>query len=124
MSLLESIRRWWAKDRIRIAPDQGRLLGLQTGHRVVLDEELFVIAQRNEISTANRAAVRYLLTRYPATPDEHEHVSPPLAIREHEAPVVIDSRDPAWGRTRETLTIDRDSDRNPNGDRVWMECST
>ena len=96
------LRRWLLSDQIRIAPDEGRLLCLRIGQRVILDNELFVVTVRNEITDSELPTVRYCLTAH----DDAITCLP-------DSPVHIDAM------FRDMVKIERSSDIES----VWMECS-
>ncbi len=105
MNLISRLRHALLGDPIRIARDEGRLLRLQVGQRVILDDALSVVAERDESRDAQKPGVRYRLVAY----DE--------AVRTDclpDAPCVIDSRMLA---TQYDVNLERDS----NGSSLWLD---
>jgi hypothetical protein len=100
--MLSHLRRWLLRDQIRIAPDEGRLLCLQIGQRVIIDNELFVITERIETISSETPTVRYGLTL-------HDSVTECLS----ESPVNIEAT------LRDHVKIERQADNQT----VWMEYS-
>jgi hypothetical protein len=49
MSILKAIHRWLTADRIRISPNAGEMLRLEVGQRVIIKDELWVIAERQSL---------------------------------------------------------------------------
>lgn len=74
--LWKSLKRWLLDDRIRISPQAGELLRLRVGQRVIMNDSLWVIAQRcphgghwhagDANGDAPRVGVSYHLVRYAA----------------------------------------------------------
>ncbi len=91
--MLTHLRRWLLRDQIRIAPDEGRLLSLQMGQRVIIDDELFIITARNDITSSEIPTVRYGLTL-------HDGATECLS----ESPVQIDAT------VRDHVKIERQTD--------------
>jgi hypothetical protein len=77
MIIWKALKRWLLDDRIRISPQVGELLRLRVGQRVIMDDSLWVIAQRCQRSgdlhsgqqndRDRRVGVRYHLIRYAAS---------------------------------------------------------
>ena len=44
--LLQMLRTWWRQDRIRVTRSCGLLLSLQVGNRLLIGDDIFVIASR------------------------------------------------------------------------------
>lgn len=87
MIIWKALKRWLLDDRIRISPQVGELLRLRVGQRVIMDDSLWVIAERcqhggNQYSgdgygevqydSDQRVGVRYHLIRY----DDSRHPEP------------------------------------------------
>ncbi|TWU15754.1 hypothetical protein Poly21_29560 [Allorhodopirellula heiligendammensis] len=64
MELISRLRRALFGDPIRIASDEGQLLRLRVGQRVILDDTLLVVVERDETRNAPTPAVRYRLVTY------------------------------------------------------------
>lgn len=82
MNLISRLRHALLGDPIRIARDEGQLWRLAIGQRVILDDALFVVAERDPSPDAENPGVLYRLVAY----DEADE--PP---RIPDAPCVIDS---------------------------------
>ncbi|MCM2371147.1 hypothetical protein [Aporhodopirellula aestuarii] len=107
VNLIRRIRGWLFDDRIRIAPDEGRLLNLQIGQRLILNDSLMIVVDRQDVLNSDQTAVRYCLETY----NENDACLPA-------APVVIDSPLTSDDQPNK-VKIEPDVD----GHRVWMECS-
>jgi len=56
----ELIKSWLAADRIRVAPEVGRLLRLKVGDTIVLLDDSYVVQQR-EVGGSDDDDIRYVL---------------------------------------------------------------
>ncbi|HEX3658867.1 MAG TPA: hypothetical protein VHV55_23945 [Pirellulales bacterium] len=99
------VRRWWASDRIRLSPDEGRLLRLEPGSILVIEGRPVEVLERRAGEAAAGPYVEYRcrgsgvqgrLRVAPLGPDHclradwleagHSHGLPPVAIEVYMAP--------------------------------------
>ncbi|MEZ6129696.1 MAG: hypothetical protein R3C59_13520 [Planctomycetaceae bacterium] len=59
--LFELLKSWLAVDRIRVAPEIGRLLRLRVGDIVLLLNEQYLVQQRDVVGHRNGDRIRYVL---------------------------------------------------------------
>ena len=54
--LLQMLRTWWRQDRIRVSRNSGQLLSLEVGERLLINEDIFRIANRGTIEEGTQHA--------------------------------------------------------------------
>ncbi len=110
MNVISRLRHALFGDPIRIAPDEGRLLRLQVGQRIVLDDALLVVTARDESRRVGEAGVRYRLVELLREPDKPvPHACLP------DAPYLLDSR-------RLACECDAKLERDCEGACIWLDC--
>lgn len=83
MNLISRLRHALLGDPVRIARDEGQLLRLAIGQRVILDDALFVVAERDESRDADKPGVLYRLVVYDETDQPPGHPDAPCVIDSH-----------------------------------------
>lgn len=75
-----ALRAWWCKDRIRVSPTDGKLLGLDTHSLIEIDGTILEILSRSVRSTLSGPIVTYqvrsttdgMTGELSVQPDQHE----------------------------------------------------
>ncbi|TWT56161.1 hypothetical protein [Allorhodopirellula solitaria] len=125
MTWIARLRRALLGAPIRIAPDEGRLLGLQVGQRVLLDDALLVVIERDQTPREDKPGIRYRLATYDETSNRLCLPDPPYLIepgsfesdhggirmRRVPSPTAPDPAQPS-----------RDEPVQPGSDDVWIDC--
>lgn len=69
-ALTQLIRIWWTKDRIRVARSEGKLLRIQVGDRLLIEDKVLKVVARHDSDSAEGAHVVYSLVEEQGETDD------------------------------------------------------
>ncbi|MEO2016477.1 MAG: hypothetical protein ABGZ53_19135 [Fuerstiella sp.] len=61
-SVLQLLRCWYAVDRVRVSPTEGRLLSLRVDDRILIRGDVFTVVNRQTIASRGGIRLAYQLT--------------------------------------------------------------
>lgn len=59
LSIVDFLRDWWSKDRVRASPREGRLLRVSPRSVLYIEGTRYEVAERNPVETSRGTVVRY-----------------------------------------------------------------